>query len=74
MLEEKKYAKRMTNKKAEEDAACYYMNGYYKNVISSRYCIKTQSRSQVDQKMVMHSLPASDAKYFCLVEGQNMPN
>jgi len=64
----------MTSKKAEEDASCYYMNAHYKNVISSRYCIKTQSKSQVDQKSVMHALPPAEAKYFCLVEGTNMHN
>lgn len=41
MIEEKKFAKRMTSKVAEEDANCYYMNAHFKNVISSRYCIKT---------------------------------
>lgn len=72
MIEEKKYGKRMTSKKAEEDASCYYMNGYYKNVVSSKYCIKTQSKSEVDQKTVAHSLPVTDAKHFCLVEGRNV--
>ena len=63
MLEDKKYMKRATSeyvdedakkkedsrkKVVEEDANCYYLNGKYKNVVSSRYAIKTQSKSLVD--------------------------
>ena len=68
-MEEKKFAKRMTSKVAEEDANCYYMNAHFKNVVSSRYCIKTQSKSAVDQQCLVHSLPPADCKMFCLVEG-----
>ena len=63
MFEEKRFTKRATSdyvdddakkkedakrKVVEEDANCYYLNGLYKNVVSSRYCIKTQSKSLVD--------------------------
>lgn len=48
MIEEKRFSKRATSAKVEEDSNCYYVNGKYKNVISSRYCIKTQSKSLVD--------------------------
>lgn len=41
MNEEKKYNKRMTSRKAEEDSNCYYLNATYKNVLSSKYLVKT---------------------------------
>lgn len=47
------------------------MNGHFKNVISSRYCVKTQSKSLVDQKCHGHALPESDVKFFAIVEGQH---
>lgn len=71
MNAEKRYAKRMTSKKAEEDTSCYYMNAVYKNVLSSRYCVKTQSKSLLDQKNIGHDLPTGEQKQFCLVEGRD---
>jgi len=84
MLEDKKYTKRATSeyikedakmkeearkKVVEEDSSSYYLNGLYKNVVSSRYAIKTQSKSLVDQHCHEHKLPLTDSKFFCLVEG-----
>ena len=47
-------------KKIDEDARCYYMNATYKNVLSSRYCIKTQSKSILDSKYYDHALPLGE--------------
>lgn len=71
MNEEKKYGRRFTSKRAEEDASCYYMNAFFKNVLSSKYCVKTQSKSLVEQKCHGHALPMADVKHFCIVEGKD---
>lgn len=72
MNDERKYNKRMTSTKAEEDASCYYMNGHFKNVLSSRYCIKTQSKSAIEAKCHDYALAPQDVSQFCIIEGSSI--
>jgi len=70
--EDVQFGKRMTSRRAEEDASCYYMNANFKNVFSSKYCIKTCEKEVLNQNAFLgHSLPKSEAKHFCTVEGKN---
>jgi len=46
---------------AEADTQCYYLNSKYKNVVSSRYAIQTQSMSLIDQFCHNHRLKKPEA-------------
>lgn len=43
MHEDARFNKKKSTKELEEEANCYYLNGNFKNVVSSKYCVKTQS-------------------------------
>lgn len=78
-LEDQKFIKqqqvvedqKFMNKNTEPVTQCYYLNSMYKNVVSSRFAIQTQSMSFVDQTCHSHQLNIQDASQFALIEGSN---